>query len=112
MMSAIQIPDDLKRVIERQVAEGRAASAAEFLEAAVRRYANELDADDVEAVAAAEQGLAALRDRDYTTVDDPQSRRALWKGVGNDASARLAELRSAPTDDDTKSHDEAASGPG
>ena len=92
-MTAVQISDDLKRVIERQIAEGRAANAAEFLEAAVLRYAHELDADDAETVAAAEQGLAALGDGDCATVDDPPSRRAFWEGVGNDTSVRLAELR-------------------
>src|SRR5665213_1948369 len=80
-MSAVQISDDLKQVIDRQVADGRAATAAEFLEAAVRRYALELEADDAEMVAAAEQGLSALRRGEYTTVDGPETRHSFWAGV-------------------------------
>jgi Arc/MetJ-type ribon-helix-helix transcriptional regulator len=91
-MGAVQISDDLKRVIDRQIAEGRAASAADFLEAAVRRYAQELDADDVELVARAEEGLSALGRGDYITVDDSESRRAFWDGVANEVSSRVVEL--------------------
>ena len=40
-MGVIQLPDELQRVIERQVAEGRAASSAAFLEEAVRRLVDE-----------------------------------------------------------------------
>ena len=40
-MGVVQLPDELQRVIERQVAEGRAASPAAFLEEAVRRLVDE-----------------------------------------------------------------------
>jgi len=105
-------PDELRQVIDRQVAEGRAASAAEFLEAAVRRYALELEAEDAEMIAAAEQGLTALRRGDYTTVDGPQSQRSFWEGVSSDAGVRLTQLRAAATDDETGNHVRATSGPG
>ncbi len=111
-MSAVQIPDDLKQVIDRQVAEGHAASVAEFLDAAVRRYALELEADDAEMAAAAKQGLSALRRGDYTTVDGPEARRSFWEGVSNDAHVRLAELRATATDEDGGDHQQATSGPG
>ena len=81
-MSAVQIPDELRQVIDRQVAEGRAASAAEFLEAAVRRYALELEADDAELVAAANEGIEAIRRGDYITISSPEDeatlRQRLW----------------------------------
>lgn len=111
-MSAVQLPDELRQVIDRQVAEGRAASVAAFLEAAVRRYAFELEADDAEIVAAAEQGLAALSNGDFTTVDGPEAGRSFWEGVSNDADDRLAELRVAAVDDDVGDHSQVAPGPG
>jgi Arc/MetJ-type ribon-helix-helix transcriptional regulator len=110
-MGAVQIPDDLKQVIDRQVAEGRAASAAEFVEAAVRRYALDLEFDDVEAVAAAEQGLAALKEGDYATIDDRQSRRAFWEEVSRDVSARLTASDTSATDVATPSNHEEPSLP-
>ena len=39
----VQLPDDLKQVIERQVAKGRASNEADFLAEAVRRYADHLE---------------------------------------------------------------------
>ena len=95
-----------------EVAEGRAASAAEFLEAAVRRYALELEADDAEMIAAAEQGLSALRRGEYTTVDGPETRCSFWDGVSNDARIQLDELQAAATDEDGGDHQQATSGPG
>jgi predicted transcriptional regulator len=41
----VQLPDDLKSAIDRRVAEGRAASDADFLCEAARRYAEDLDED-------------------------------------------------------------------
>jgi len=38
-----QLPDDLKRIIGRQVAEGLAASETDYVKAAIRRYAEDLD---------------------------------------------------------------------
>lgn len=51
-MGVVQLPDDLKQVIDRQVAEGRVASAAKFLAEAVQRYAEALDLDEDEIIAA------------------------------------------------------------
>jgi hypothetical protein len=42
----VPLPDDLKSVIDRRVAEGGAASDAEFLSLAARFYAEELDVED------------------------------------------------------------------
>jgi hypothetical protein len=48
-MGVIQIPDELQRVIERQVAPGRAASPATFLEVAVMRPIAHTSAEEAEA---------------------------------------------------------------
>jgi len=42
----VQLPDDLRSIIDRQVAEGHAASEAEYVAEALRLYADHLDAED------------------------------------------------------------------
>ena len=79
-MSNVQVSEELKQIIDRQVAEGYAASANEYLEAAVRLYVQELEAGDTALAEAAERGLAALRDGDYITIDGPESQRTFWGG--------------------------------
>jgi Arc/MetJ-type ribon-helix-helix transcriptional regulator len=59
-MNVVQLPDDVKRIIDRQVAAGHAASEAEFLAAAVQRYAEALDSDEDEIVTAADEGIADI----------------------------------------------------
>jgi Arc/MetJ-type ribon-helix-helix transcriptional regulator len=63
----IQLPDDLKQIIDRQVAEGRAASAADYVEAALRRYAEDLELEN-DIVAEAEAGIADIKAGRYTTI--------------------------------------------
>lgn len=109
-MSAVQIPDHLKQVIDRQVAEGRAASAAEFLEAAVHRYAEDLEAEEGEIIAGAQEGLAALKRGDYATIASPQDRDMLWERVGNRSRLRLAEIHAGAGEDDAR-NGQAAPGP-
>jgi Arc/MetJ-type ribon-helix-helix transcriptional regulator len=74
-MSVIQVslPDELQDLIGRQVAEGRAASEAEFLLEAARRYAEELDLED-EMVAEAEAGIADAGR--YVTISTPEDAEA------------------------------------
>ena len=45
-MGAVQIPDQLKQIIDRQVAAGRAASEAAYVIDALRAYAGHVDAQD------------------------------------------------------------------
>jgi Arc/MetJ-type ribon-helix-helix transcriptional regulator len=92
-VSAVQIPDDLGRVIDRQVAKGHAASAAEFVEAAVRRYALELEADDAEKVAAANEGIEAIRRGDYITISSPEDQDAFRQRFWSRAVALADEMR-------------------
>jgi Arc/MetJ-type ribon-helix-helix transcriptional regulator len=42
----VHLPDDLERAIDRQIAEGRASSKADFLAEAARLHADHLDAQD------------------------------------------------------------------
>jgi Arc/MetJ-type ribon-helix-helix transcriptional regulator len=87
----VQLPDDLKQVIDRQVAEGHAASEADFLTQAARLYAAHLDAENEIGVlvARADADLAAGR---YTMVATPQDSNARH-------DAAMARLRARLSDD-------------
>jgi Arc/MetJ-type ribon-helix-helix transcriptional regulator len=63
----VQLPDELKSIIDRHVAEGRATSEAAYVAEALRLYAELLDSDDeiAEIVERADADIAAGR---YVTV--------------------------------------------
>jgi Arc/MetJ-type ribon-helix-helix transcriptional regulator len=72
-MTLLHLPDDLQRVIDRHVAEGRAPSAAAFLEEAVMRLVEDNAAEDADihaAVAAGDADVEAGRYRSITTPAD------------------------------------------
>jgi Arc/MetJ-type ribon-helix-helix transcriptional regulator len=93
----IQLPDEIKAAIERQVAEGRAESESEFLIEAARRYAEDLEAESLEAdpeiVAMVEEGNAALARGDYITVSSPEDAKALGKRMMDRLRANVAAER-------------------
>ena len=89
-MGVVQhLPDHLRSIIERQVAEGRVESGEQFLEDAVRRHAEELEAED-EFVAVAEAGIADIEAGRYTTVSTPEGGEALHRRMMERLHARLA----------------------
>jgi Arc/MetJ-type ribon-helix-helix transcriptional regulator len=88
-MSVVQLPDHLKQIIERQVAEGRVENEAAYLEEAVRRYAEDLEADDEIAVAA-EAGILDVEAGRYVTVSSHQDVEALHDSAMARLRARLA----------------------
>jgi Arc/MetJ-type ribon-helix-helix transcriptional regulator len=72
-MGVVQLPEELQRVVERQVAEGRASSPSAFLEEAIMRLVDESAAEEDElrqAVAAGSTDIAAGRYRTVATADD------------------------------------------
>ena len=71
-MGAVQLPDELQRVIEQQVEEGRATSAAALLEEAVLRLVEDADAEDEETCKAARAGIADVAAGRYATVATPE----------------------------------------
>lgn len=76
-MGAVQLPDELQRVIERQVAEGRATSAVAFLEEAVLRLIDDARLEDDEVRAAVQAGIADIEAGRYTTVATPEDSQRL-----------------------------------
>ena len=59
-MGIVQVPDEISKIIARQIARGRAGSELEFVAEAVQRYADTLDFDEDAIAAAADEGLADL----------------------------------------------------
>ncbi|MGD0103510.1 MAG: hypothetical protein ABSC06_05675 [Rhodopila sp.] len=71
-MGVVQLPDELKQVIDRQVTQGRVASEAEFLSEAVQRYAEALESDDDAIVAAADEGIADAEAGRFELISSPE----------------------------------------
>jgi Arc/MetJ-type ribon-helix-helix transcriptional regulator len=88
-MGAVQLPDHLKRVIDQQVAAGRASSETEFLEQAILRLAQELEAED-DIVAVAAEGIAAVSRGNYVNVASPGDTEALHQRAMARLRASLA----------------------
>ncbi len=90
----VQLPDDLRSVIDRQVAEGRAASEAEYVAEALRLYAGHLEAED-EIADMAERADAEMALGHYVTISSLEDSEAfhqramdrLRASLANDASA-------------------------
>jgi len=74
----LTLPDDLKSVVDRQVAEGRAASDAAFMREAALRNAEHLDAED-ELLAIAKAGIADAEAGRYTLIESPADAAALFR---------------------------------
>ncbi len=96
-MAVVQLPDELMRVIDRQIAAGRVASEAEFVMEAIQRYAVALELDEREILAAADEGIADIEAGRFDTIsgsDDMERLQAELSAVLD----RLAERpRSAPS---------------
>ena len=89
-MGVVQLPDELKQVIDRQVAEGRAASEADFLIEAVQRYAEALELDEDEIVAAADEGIADIEAGRFELISGPEDMERLQRELSATLD-RLAE---------------------
>jgi Arc/MetJ-type ribon-helix-helix transcriptional regulator len=85
----VQLPDWLKSIIDRQVAEGRAASEADYVTEALHLYAELLDSDDeiAEIVERADADVAAGR---YVTVRTQADSEALREAAMDRLRTRLA----------------------
>ena len=89
-MSLVQLPDELQQVIERVVAEGRAASQAAFLEEAVRRLVDEAGAEEDELRRTVEAGAADAQAGRHTMVAGPDDERRLHDALMARLRGRLS----------------------
>ncbi len=90
----VQLPDDLRSVIDRQVAEGRAASEAEYVAEALRLYAGHLEAED-EIADMAERADAEMAVGHYVTISTLEENEALHQRAMDRLRASLANDASA-----------------
>jgi predicted transcriptional regulator len=67
----VQLPEDLKSLIDRRIADGRVASETAFLVEAARRFVEDLAAED-EIVAEANSGIADAEAGRYLTISSPE----------------------------------------
>lgn len=89
-MGVVQLPDELQRVIERQVAEGRASSPTAFLEEAVMRLVAETRAEDGDVQRVVQDGSADIEAGRYRTVASPDDERRLHDDMMTRLRSRLA----------------------
>jgi Arc/MetJ-type ribon-helix-helix transcriptional regulator len=86
----IQVPDGIKALIARQVAEGRVASEAEFIVEAAQRFAEDLEAE-AELIAVASAGIKDLEAGHFETISGPEDEKALADRTISRLRARLSE---------------------
>jgi Arc/MetJ-type ribon-helix-helix transcriptional regulator len=85
----VQLPDDLKSAIDRQVAKGHAVSDADFLRQAARLYAEELDADE-DLWTIAQAGIADAEAGRYILIETEADAEALYERTMAQVRAGLA----------------------
>jgi hypothetical protein len=85
----VQLPDDLKSAIDRQVAKGHAESDADFLCPAARLYAEELDVED-DLWTIAQDGIADAEAGQYILIETEADAEALYESTMAQVRASLA----------------------
>jgi len=90
-MGVVQVglPEELSNLIDRQVEAGRVENAEAYLAEAIRRYAEDLEAED-EIIAEAEAGIRDAEAGRYTTISGPKDVAALKQRIVGRLQARLA----------------------
>jgi Arc/MetJ-type ribon-helix-helix transcriptional regulator len=81
-MGTLQIPDHLKELIDRQIAEGRSASEVDYVVEALRAYAEHIEAESEIAsmVGRADTDMAAGRFVTVTGAEDSEALHARAMG--------------------------------
>jgi len=92
-MHTVLVSDEIRGIVDRHVAAGVAATEADFVEEAVRRYAEDPADDESTLIAAAEEGIAAVERGDYVTIAGPDDVAALWDRVWERAMVLAGEMR-------------------
>lgn len=90
-MGVVQLPDELQRIVEQEVALGHATSPSEFLEHAVMRLIDDAAAEEEAIRQSVEAGLADIEVGRYSIVHSLEDQQALQKRVLGRLHARLAE---------------------
>lgn len=89
-MGAVQLPDDLMRVIEQRVANGQATNLTAFVQEAVSRFLDDADAEQDDLERAALAGLADAEAGRTTTIATAANEQALHDRLMTQLRDRLA----------------------
>ena len=89
-MGVVQLPDVLQRAVDQQVAEGRAASSAAFVEEAILRLIDDAAAEEEAIRDAAGAGVRDAEAGRYTVVATPGDQASLHARLMARLAARLA----------------------
>jgi Arc/MetJ-type ribon-helix-helix transcriptional regulator len=87
-MGAVQIPDRLKQVIERQIAQGHATSEADYVVNALHAYSEHLEAEN-EIAAMAVRADADMASGRFVTVTSAEDGEALHASTMARLRARM-----------------------
>jgi predicted transcriptional regulator len=85
----VRLQDDLKSIVDRHVAAGRAASDADYAAEAIRRYADEVEAEN-ELIAIGKAGIAEIEAGQYTLIETEADMEALHNRIMSRVRATLA----------------------
>ena len=85
----VRLPEELSTLIAHQIEAGRVENAEAYLAEAVRRYAEDLEAED-EIIAEADAGIRDAEAGRYTIVSGPEDVAALEQRIVGRLQARLA----------------------
>lgn len=85
----VGLPEELSNLIDRQVEAGRAENAEAYLAEAIRRYAEDLEAED-EIIAEAGLGILDAQAGHYTTISGPKDTAAVEQRIVARLHSRLA----------------------
>ena len=90
-MGVVQVglPEELTNLIEQHIEAGRVESADAYLAEAIRRYAEDLEAED-EIIAEAAAGIRDAEAGRYTVISGPEDVAALEQRIIGRLQARLA----------------------
>jgi predicted transcriptional regulator len=89
-MGMIPLSDEVQRLVEREVAAGRASTPTAFVEAAVLRLTEEAQRQDEEMAEVAAEGIADIEAGRYVTIASEAEMRRLFDGMLERVRARRA----------------------
>ena len=95
-MPMIHVSDHTKQMIDRFVAEGRAADASACIDDAMRLY-DEQSAEGTDnldyVIEQAKRGIADIEAGLFTTISSPEEAEAFWSAMSARVDKRIAERR-------------------
>ncbi len=77
----LHLPDEIGKMIDSEVALGRALTASDFVEEAVRRFIDDAHAEEDEIAAVMASGIADIEAGRFVLIDDPEESSRVFEGI-------------------------------